>query len=300
MHRIRGHLQGDRRGGDVTYDYHEPTAVAEATALLAKHGADAVVLAGGTAFAILYRSGLIRPGHVVGLRRCAELRGVRADEKGLWIGALATHREVERSAAVRAHHAAIAETFGHIATVRIRHQATVGGNLAHADPAQDPPPTLIAFGATVSIAGAGGRTREVAVEEFFIDHFTTTLADDELILGVRIPPVPSTTRGTYLKFLPRSRDDYATVSVAAAVTLDADGRVSSARVALGAVATVPIRARRVEAALVGHRATPALLAEAAALVRDEIDPLDDARGSSAYKRDMAVVFTRRALESVAA
>jgi carbon-monoxide dehydrogenase medium subunit len=284
----------------VTFSYHEPANVEEATALLAAHGAEATVLAGGTAFGILYRSGLIHPAHVVGLRRCAELRGIRADKDGLWIGALVTHREVERSAAVRAHHAAIADTFGRIATIRIRHQATVGGNLAHADPAQDPPPTLIAFDATVQVAGPSGARREIPVEKLFVDHFTTALADDELILGVRIPPVAAGTRATYLKFLPRSLDDYATVSAAAAIRLDADGRIAFVRVALGAVGPVPTRAHAVEAALTGQRPVPALLADAAALVRDEIDPLDDARGSVAYKKDMARVWTRRALEQVAA
>jgi carbon-monoxide dehydrogenase medium subunit len=259
-----------------------------------------VVLGGGTAFAILYRGGLIRPAHVVGLRRCDELRGIRADASGLWIGALATHREIERSAIVRAHHAAIADTFARIATVRIRHQATVGGNLAHADPAQDPPPALIAFDATVTVAGPGGARRDIAIEELFIDHLTTSLLEGEIIVGVRIPPVAAGTRATYLKFLPRSQDDYATVSVAAALRLDGDGRIASLRVALGAVGPTPVRARAVEDAITGQRSSPQLLADAAALVRGAIEPLDDARGSAAYKRDMAVVWTRRALEQVVA
>jgi len=284
----------------VSFDYHEPDSIDEATTLLAAHGSDAVVLAGGTAFAILYRGGLIKPGHVVGLRRCADLRGIRADDSGLWIGALATHREVERSDAVRAHHPAIADAFARIATVRIRHQATIGGNLAHADPAQDPPPILMAFDASVTVAGPGGARRLVPLDELFVDTFTTTLGEGEIITGVRIPPVKAGTRATYQKFLPRSEDDYATVSAAAAVRLDGEGRVLSARVALGAVGPTPIRARAVENAITGRRPTAGLLADAAALVSEAIEPLDDARGSAAYKRDMAVVWTRRALEQVAA
>ena len=284
----------------MSYDYHEPTGIDEATRLLTTHGSDAVVLAGGTAFAILYRGGLIRPRHVVGLRRCAELRGIRADAEGLWIGALVTHREVERSAVVRAHHPAIADTFARIATVRIRHQATVGGNLAHADPAQDPPPILIAFDASVTVAGPGGARRDIPIDELFVDHFTTTLEDGEIITGVRIPPVVAGTRATYQKFLPRSQDDYATVSVAAALRLDADGRIASARVALGAVGPTPIRARAVERAIQGQRPTRAVLSDAAMLVRDAIEPIADARGSAEYKRDMAVVWTRRALEQAVA
>ena len=284
----------------MSYDYHEPAGIDEATRLLATHGSDAVLLAGGTAFAILYRGGLIRPGHVVGLRRCADLRGIRVDARGLWIGALATHREVERSAAVRAHHPAIAETFSRIATVRIRHQATVGGNLAHADPAQDPPPILIAFDASVTVAGPGGARRDIRVDELFVDHLETSLEEGELITGVSIPPVAAGTRATYQKFLPRSQDDYATVAVAAALRLDADGTVASARVALGGVGPTPIRARAVEGAIEGQRPTRALLSDAATLVRDAIEPLTDARGSAEYKKDMAVVWTRRALEQVTA
>ena len=284
----------------MSFTYHEPGTVDEAAALLASHGPDTVVLAGGTAFAILYRGGLIRPAHVVGLRRCTELRGIRTDASGLWIGALATHREIERSAIVRAHHAAITDTFARIATVRIRHQATVGGNLAHADPAQDPPPTLIAFNATVTVAGRGGARRDIAIEELFVDHLTTSLVEGEIIVGVRIPPVAAGTRATYLKFLPRSQDDYATVSVAAALRIDGDGRIASPRVALGAVGPTPVRAQAVEDAIAGQRPSAGLFANAAALVRDAIAPLDDVRGSAAYKRDMAVVWTRRALEQVAA
>src|SRR5260221_12050389 len=190
--------------------------------------------------------------------------------------------------------------FARIATVRIRHQATVGGNLAHADPAQDPPPTLIAFGATVTVAGPGGARRDVAVEELFVDHLTTSLLEGEIIVGVRIPPVAAGTRATYLKFLPRSQDDYATVSVAAALRIDGDGRIASPRVALGAGGPTPGRARAVEDAIAGQRPSAGLFANAAALVRDAIAPLDDVRGSAAYKRDMAVVWTRRALEQVAA
>ncbi|HZP95400.1 MAG TPA: xanthine dehydrogenase family protein subunit M [Candidatus Limnocylindria bacterium] len=284
----------------MTFDYHEPATVDEATHLLRGHGGDAVALAGGAAFAILYRQGLIRPGHVVGLRRCEELRGIRLEGDALWSGALATHREVERSEAVRSHHPALAEAFARIATVRIRHQATVGGNLAHADPAQDPPPMLIALDAIARVAGPDGARRDVPVERLFVDHLTTSLADGELILGVSVPPVVAGTRATYVKFLPASLDDYATVSVAAAVRLDGDGRVASARVALGGAAPVPIRARAVERALIGARPAPALLRDAAELVRDEVDPLDGVRGSAAFKRDMATVWTRRALERLVA
>jgi carbon-monoxide dehydrogenase medium subunit len=278
----------------MTFDFHQPTSLDEATGLLARHDADAIALAGGTAVVLLLQQGLIKPLHVVGLGGIAELRGIRDDGRGLWIGALATHREVERSAAVRAAHPMLADAFSRIATIRIRHQATIGGNLAHADPSQDPPPALIALDATVDIAGPRGARREVPVAELFVDQLETSLLPGELIVGVRVPAAAGS-RATFLKYLPRSADDYATVSAAAALRLAADGTVDHIRIALGSVGPTPVRARRAEAALQGGRPTPDRIRDAADLVRGEIEPIDDARGSAGYKTEMARVFTERAL-----
>ena len=278
----------------MTYDYHEPREVAEALALLVKHGEDAHLIAGGTATVLLLRQGLIRPGHVISLRAIGALSGIgRAPDGGLRIGATATHRQAERSADVRALSPALTNAFASVATVRIRNQATVGGSLAHADPAQDPPPMLAALGAAVTAVSPRG-ARSIAVEDLAVDHFTTTLAGDEIITEVIVPPLAPGTRATYVKFLPRTADDYATVSVAAAMRL-ADGVVADARIVLGAVGPTPIRARAAEAALAGAKPSRERLAQAAALVRDEVDPLDDLRGSAEYKREMARVWTERAL-----
>ncbi|TMG34464.1 MAG: xanthine dehydrogenase family protein subunit M [Chloroflexi bacterium] len=278
----------------MTYDYHEPREVAEALHLLVKHGEDAHLIAGGTATVLLLRQGLIRPGHVISLRAIGALSGIgRAPDGGLRIGATATHRQAERSADVRALSPALTNAFASVATVRIRNQATVGGSLAHADPAQDPPPMLAALGAAVTIVSPRG-ARSIAVEDLAVDHFTTTLAGDEIITEVIVPPLAPGTRATYVKFLPRTADDYATVSVAAAMRL-ADGAVADARIVLGAVGPTPIRARAAEAALAGAKPSRERLAQAAALVRDEVDPLDDLRGSAEYKREMARVWTERAL-----
>jgi carbon-monoxide dehydrogenase medium subunit len=284
----------------MSFEYHEAASLDEAIDLLATHSGDAMPIAGATAFSILYRQGLVRPAHVVGLRRCAELRGITAIDGVLRIGALATHREIETSAAVRAQHAALADTFSRIATPRVRGWATLGGNLAHADPAQDPPPALMAFDAIVEVAGPGGSRRDVPLASLFVDHFTTSLTDGELIVAIRVPPVSAGTRAHFVKFLHRSQDDYATVSVAALARLGPDGRVTHARVTLGAVGPVPIRATEVEHLLLGERLTTESIAAAAAVVTTAIDPLTDSRGTAAYKRDMAVVWTRRALERVAA
>ena len=277
----------------MSFDYHAPRSVGEALALLERYGEDAHVMAGGTATVLLMRQGLLRPGHVVGLRAIDELRGIsRTGSGGLRIGATVTHREVERSAEARAYSSALIEAFASVATVRIRNQATVAGNLAHADPAQDPPPMLAAFGATVNVRSPRGR-RALPVSELAVDHFTTSLAHDEVITEIVLPPLEAGSRGTYLKFLPKTADDYATVSVAATLRLADDGTIAETRIVLGAVGPTPIRARRVEEALRGR--TARAVAEAAALVRDEVDPIDDARGSVAYKREMARVWTGRAL-----
>ncbi len=277
------------------FDFHAASSVAEAVDLLATHGDEAHLMAGGTSLVIMMKQGLVQPGHVVGLRGVQELRGVRRlQDGGLEIRALTTHREVERSAAAAAFCPALVEAFSRVATVRVRNQATVGGNLAHADPAQDPPPMLLALDARVAVAGPEG-DRVVPLDEFFVDYFETALRPGELLTAVRLPALAPGTRATYVKFLPRTEDDYATVSVAAALRLAPDGTCAAVRVALGAAATIPLRARAVEQALAGELPTPERVREAAALVLDEVDPIDDVRGSAAYKRQMARVWTERAL-----
>jgi len=274
----------------VTYEYHEPKSVAEVLDLLARHGDDAHVVAGATAFTLLWRQGLLRPGHVIGLRGIAALGGITASGGGLVIGATVTHRTIERSKEVASYCPAITRTFA---------SATIGGNLAHADPAQDPPPMLIALGAEVVAASKAGE-RAIPVEDVFVDVFTTSLRPGEIITAVRFPPLAAGTRATYLKFLPRTADDYATVSVAAAMRLASDGSVADVRVALGAAGPTPRRARSVEDALRGARPDPKRIADAAALVDGDIEPFDDVRGSAAYKREMARLWTERALTSLVA
>lgn len=281
------------------YALHQPESLPEALDLLAEHGDDDThVIAGGTSMVLLMTMGLLQPERVIALRKIPELRGIAANgDGGLRIGALATHRQLELAPEVHAYAPALSETFGHVATVRIRNQATLGGNLIHADPAQDPPPMLIALDASVTLRSKSGE-RTLPAEELFVDYLTTRLQPGELLTDVHLPPLAPGTRATYLKFLPRTADDYATVSVAAALRLDGDGRCEHVRVALGGVAGVPLRARVVEDALVGEQLTDARIAEAAGLVDGIVDPPSDARGSAAYKRRMARVWTERALRSL--
>jgi aerobic carbon-monoxide dehydrogenase medium subunit len=276
------------------FDYHAPTSLEETFDLLAAHGEDAHLMAGGTALVLLLNQGLVQPGHVVGLRGVAELQGIRRlDGGGLQIRALSTHRDAERSADVKAFCPALAETFSRVATVRIRNQGTVGGNLAHADPAQDPPPMLMALDGEAVVASKTGE-RRIPLEDFFVDYFETALQPGEVLVAVDLPPLAAGTGVTYKKFLPRTQDDYATVAVAAALRVDGERRCVDVRVALGSAGTVPVRGHKVEDALRGQRLDAATITEAAALVRDEVDPLDDLRGSAGYKREMARVWTQRA------
>ena len=281
----------------MTYDYHEPETVAEAVALLTRYGEDAHLVAGATAFTLLWRQGLLRPGHVIGLRRIASLGAITSARGGLVIGATATHRAIERSSDVARYCPALTRTFASVATVRVRNQATVGGNLAHADPAQDPPPMLMALDAKVVAASSAGE-RTILLDELFVDVFTTSIRTGEIITSVRLPPLAAGTRATYLKFLPRTADDYATVSVAATLRLAGDGTVADVRVALGAAGPTPVRAHAVEDALRGAVPDAKLIADAAALVDADIAPFDDVRGSAAYKREMARVWIERALVSL--
>ena len=279
------------------FEYVEPETLDEVLTLLAEGAEDTHVMAGGTSLVILMKQDLVRPERVIGLRRLAQLRAIDAGD-GLRLGALATHAALARSAAVRGHAPALAATFAAVGTVRIREQATLGGNLAHADPAQDPPVTLLALDAS-AVAMSMTRARTIPFAALFIDVFETSLEPDELLLRVEVPPLPDGARGTYKKFLPNTLDDYATVSVAVVVATSADGACTHARIALGGAAPIPFRATDAERSLIGRRLDGGAIREAAALAAAATDPITDLRGGADYKRAMARVLTERALREVA-
>ena len=277
------------------FEYRAPRGLDEALAVLREHGEDARVVAGGTALVTMMRQHLVRPGCLVSLRDVQGLNRIEATNGALRLGALVTHREAEVSPLVRERLPVLAETFRRVATVRIRHMATIGGALAHADPNQDPPVTLLALGASVEIRGARGH-RELPLGEFFRDYYETALEPGELVTAVTVPLLPVASGATFLKFLPRTADDYATVAVAAIVTLEPDGeRCREARIALGSVGVTPLRAREAEALLAGERLSESLLRAAGEAVKGRVDPLSDHRGSAAYKREMTEVMVGRAL-----
>jgi carbon-monoxide dehydrogenase medium subunit len=278
------------------FEYRTPKSLKEVQQDLKQFGTDAKLVAGGTALIIMMTQRLVRPTCLISLRNVRGLSGVGEKNGALSIGGLTTHRAVETSPVVRRKLPVLAETYRHVATIRVRNMATVGGGLAHADPNQDPPPTLIALGATLKASSADG-SRVIPLEEFFTDYYETVLKPDEVITEISVPRLPPNSGAAYLKFLPRTADDYATVSAAAVVTLDRSKKIfSDVRIALGSVGTTPIRARDAEAVLRGQPVKAEALREAAEKAKQAVDPLSDFRGSAAYKKEMAGVFVRRALE----
>ncbi len=281
------------------FEYHAPASLDEAQELLARHGDEAKLLAGGTGLIILMKQLLVQPARLVSLRKVPALERIARVNGALHVGATATHRAVEMSPMVRELLPLLSEVYGHVATVRIREMATVGGGLAHADPTQDSPLAFLVLDASVRLSSSRGQ-RTIAVDGLFLDHYTTVLEPDEVLTEVLVPLPDPGTGTAFMKFQPHTVADYPTVSVAAGLSLDESGRCRKARLALGSVGSTPVRARTAEAMLTGNRLTPQLLGDAAQSVAQELDPISDLRGSADYKRKMAVVFTRRALEAAAA
>ena len=287
------------------FEYHRPASLAEAFDLLETYADDARVMAGGTALVLLLKQRLAQPGHVISLRKISGLNLIQETTHPeskvpvVRVGALCTQRQVETSRIIQEKLPLVAETFHHIATPRIRNMATIGGGLVHGDPNQDPPPALIVLGASVALTSAAGQ-RILPVEELFLDYYETAVQPGEILTSVLIPLAPAKSGSTYLKFLPRTADDYATVSVAAVVTPGVGNFCQDVRIALGSVGTTPVHATEAEAILRGQPLTEENIRACAEAVKEAVEPLDDFRGSAEYKRDMAVVFTRRAIEQAAA
>src|ERR1043166_2105434 len=266
------------------FEYRTPKTLKEVQQDLKQFGSDAKLIAGGTALVIMMKQRLVRPACLVSLRSVRALNGVAEKNGGIAIGGATTHRSVEGSPLVKRRLPVLAETYHHVATVRVRNMATVGGGLAHADPNQDPPPTLIALGASVKAASADGN-RIIPLEDFFTDYYETVLKPEEIITELYVPRLPANSGAAFLKFLPRTADDYATVSAAAVVTLDkSKNSFAEVRIARGSVGPTPIRAREAEAVLRGQPVKAEALAEAGEKAKQAVDPISDFRGSAASAR----------------
>ncbi len=277
------------------FAYHRPATLDEALTLLAEHGGEAKPLAGGQSLIPAMNFRLARPAVLVDLNRVAELGYVRAGRDGLQIGAMTRQRAVERSEAVRSAAPLLAEAMPFIAHPQIRNRGTVGGSLAHADPAAELPAVMLALEARFRARGPQGE-RWIPAGEFFTGILETALGPDELLLEVVVPKSPARTGYAFAE-LARRRGDYALVGVAARVTLDRRGRCQAARITLFSVGDGPVLAAAAAAMLDGQEPSPeAMRAAADAAAQRDIDPPSDIHASAAYRRRLAAVLTRRALQ----
>jgi len=277
------------------FDYTRPTSLGEATAALASGGEDAKVIAGGQSLLPLLRLRFSYPSVLVDVGGLDELRGVRDLGDSLEIGALTTHYELTRDPLIAAHCGLLAEAAGLIADPAVRHRGTIGGGLAHADPAGDLPAVITALDATLVAAGPGG-TRTISPADFFVDYLTTSLAPGEILTAIRVPKLDGWGY-RYEKFNVTAQA-WAIVGVAA-VAQRSNGQVSAARVGLTNMGSVPVRAHAVEEAAAGSDASAAALATAAARADAGTNPPHDLRAASDYRRHLARVLTGRALAAAA-
>ena len=275
------------------FDYHAPTSLAEAIRLLQQHGDEAKVLSGGQSLLPLLKLRLGSVAHLVDIGRIPSLEYIKEEGGYLKIGGRTRESALERSDLIKAKYPILYDTALVIADPLVRNRATVGGNLAHADPANDHPATMLALGAEVAAAGPNGE-RTIAIDRFFTGIFTTALAPGEILIEIRIPIPPPRSGGAYVK-LERKVGDFATAAAAVQVTLGATGTIERAGVALTSAGPTPVKA--VEAERFLQRKTPdrQTIAEAARLAAQAVSPSADRRGSVEYKREMARVLTARAL-----
>ena len=273
-------------------EFTVPTSLDEALGDLERDGA--VAVGGGTQVGLLVRQRLIEPSLLVWLGRIAGLREIQMDPDGaLLIGAAATLAEIAASPLVQSVQPVVARAASHVGNARVRAVGTLGGHLVHADPRQDLPPCLLVVGAEVRLLGRKG-TRDVPLRDFFRGPFETAVQDGELLIRVKIPPNPQDTRCCYLRFTPGSSNDYPTVGVAALADLR-DGMTRRAAVALAGVASRPLLVELPQ--LAGHALDAAAIAAAGQAAATAADPASDQRGSAAYKRAMARLWTERALRA---
>ena len=284
----------------ATFELLEPRSADEAAALLATHGEEARIIAGGTAVVIMLRNRLIAPGFVVSLGAIPGLSYVTTAEDGsLRIGSMTTLREVELSPLVRRRCPTLARTLQQVANVRVRHAATMGGNLSEADYASDPPCVLVAARARVMARSPRG-DREIPLEDFFVGFYETALAPDEVLTEVIVPHQPESLHSVYLKYVTRSTEDRPCIGVAAFVDADADGVCRDLRVVVGAVAERPQEIKTAAQLAVGERLTDELIDEVAEGYAAAIEPLADLRGSAWYRTQMVRVFVRDAIKEALA
>jgi carbon-monoxide dehydrogenase medium subunit len=275
-----------------TFDYHAPTTLDDAVRLLQSAGDRGKLLAGGHSLIPAMRFRLASPEVLIDLGRLSGLRYVKEQDGHLLIGALTPESALEHSPLVRAHYPLLSDTSRVVADPVVRNRGTVGGNLAHADPANDHPATMLAYGATIVAQGPKGR-RSIAIDDFFVGLFESSLAQDEVLVEIRIPTPPAGSGGAYVK-LERKVGDYAISAVAVQLAI-AGGKCTAARIGLTNVNPVPMRATDAERVVVGKALSDDVIEAAGRAAAAQCDPSADLRGSVDYKRDVTRVLTKRAI-----
>ena len=276
----------------ASFAYHRAASVDEAVSLLARYGDQAKLIAGGHSLIPLLKLRFAQPAHLIDVRHIHALHGIAESDGAVVIGAATTHWVVASSDLLRRTHPIVPEAAALIGDPQVRNMGTIGGSLAHADPAADLPAVMLAVGAEMTAVGPGG-SRTIKADDFFVDLLTSALAPDEVLTQVRLPLPPAGTAGAYEKY-PHPASRYALVGVAAVLTL-AGGMVQRARVALTGVSSRAMRAAATERELVGKRPDAAALDAAAAHIADGLDLRTDTFGSAEWRRAIAVAHARRAL-----
>ena len=289
--------RNDKYQSMTTIKFLEPTDLSEATSLLDQYGDDAKIIAGGTSVVLMLQQKLIAPSVLISLGRFSTYDFIRLEDDGLHIGALAKLRDIERSEIVKEFCPALAHTFSVVGNVRVRNQATIGGNLSAADYAADPPAMLTALDARVRLHGPE-KKREIPLTEFFLGFYTTALEPNEILAEVIIPALPLSARAAYHKYTSISAEGRPCVAVGAVADFDSDGKCLDLRIAVGAAIETPQRVREAEAMANGSTLTDELVAGIAEEYARTLDPLTDVRGSAWYRKEMIRVFVKRALEEV--
>lgn len=279
------------------FDYHSPQSLDEAVSLLQQHGGDAKILAGGQSLIPAMRFRLAMPSVLIDINRLNDLRYIEERGDHLAIGAMTLEHSLEDAAVVGSSYPLLHDTAVVIADPLVRNMATVGGNIAHADPANDHPATMLAYGATVATKGPAGE-RTIAIDDFFTGLFENAMADDEILTEIRIPKPKSGSGGAYTK-LERKVGDYAISAAAVQLRLDS-GSIAEARIGLTNVSAVPMRAKNAESELVGKPVSDGVIEAAGKAAAAECDPSPDLRGSVEYKRDVTRVMVKRSLQTAIA
>jgi carbon-monoxide dehydrogenase medium subunit len=275
------------------FNYRRATSIKEALNLLEKYKEDYKIICGGQSLLILMRQGLVAPENLIDIKKVKELDHIDYNPKtGLKIGAATTHRKIEKSLLIKKHFPVLADMEKNLASIQTRNWGTIGGNLAHGDPAGDPAPILIALNATVKMASIE-RERILPLEEFSIDIFETALQEGELLTEIQVPILPKKTGIAYQKFN-IIKNYLGMVSAAASVTLAEDGeKCKEARIVLGAAAAIPFRAKEAEQVLIGKKIDSKLVENAGKKASEECDPVSDIHATDTYRRVLVKILTTR-------